>query len=67
MDNVGTVTLTTSNVYKMELLKDKWTCPKCQTDTQADQIPLSWLVKLLLGFLPLQQFMGYNVNASITR
>lgn len=48
----------------MQLLKDRWTCPKCQTDTQADRIPRSWLIKLLLGFLPLQRFMSYKCKRS---
>lgn len=44
--------------------KDKWICPKCKQDTQGERIPRGPLVKLLLGFLPLERYKCYKCKRS---
>ena len=40
--------------------KNKWICPTCKQDTQADRIQRSPLVKLLLGWLLLTRYQCYK-------
>lgn len=46
--------------YFIEVIRDKSICPRCKTDTHADRVPRSWLVKLFFGWLPVKRYMCYR-------